>query len=503
MPDTLPIQHAETDAPSAGSATSDNFDEFAAMLQKEFRPRSEDAGRAVQHAIQTLAREALKEDSLIADDTLRTIDEMIAAIDERLTDQVNLILHHPDFQKLEGAWRGLDYLVRNSETDTQLKIRVMNIKKDELGDMLRRATGASWDQTPFFKQIYEQEFGQLGGEPYGVMVGDYYFDHHPQDVKLLAEIAKTAAAAHAPFISAAASSLLGIDSWQQLDDKRDVAKTFTTDDYAAWRSLRSSEDSRYIALTMPRFLARLPYGAKTDPVSAFHFEEAVDGTNHERYAWANAAYAMAVNINRSFKLYGWCTRIRGAEDGGSVPNLPLHTFPTDDGGIDSKCPTEIAISERREFELSRNGLSPLVHRKHADEAVFIGAQTLQKPAKFNRAFATENAELSARLPYIFACSRFAHYLKVLCREKIGSFKERDEMQRWLNDWIMDYVDGDPTHSSVVVKSQKPLAAAQVKVEEVEGSPGYYQATFWLRPHYQLEQLGVSLRLVSRLPAVQG
>ncbi|KXV04327.1 EvpB family type VI secretion protein [Caballeronia megalochromosomata] len=482
-----------------GATEEAPLDDFSALLQKEFRPRSEDAGRDVHNAVQTLAQLALKEDSLVSDDTLRTIDAMIADIDERLTTQVNLILHHPDFQRLEGAWRGLDYLIRNTETDKQLKIRVMNIKKQELGDMLRRGAGAAWDQTPFFKQVYEHEYGVLGGEPYGVMVGDYYFDHHPQDVKLLAEISKTAAAAHAPFIASSAPSLLGLDSWQQLDDKRDISKIFTMADYAPWNSLRESDDSRYLALAMPRFLARLPYGAKTDPVSAFHFEEDCDGTNHERYTWANAAYAMAVNINRSFKLYGWCTRIRGAEDGGSVPNLPVHCFPTDDGGVDMKCPTEIAISDRREMELSNNGMIPLVHRKHCDEAVFMGAQTLQKPAKFNRAFANENAELSARLPYVFACSRFAHYLKHLCREKIGSFKEREDMQRWLNNWIMDYVDGDPVNSTAVVKSQKPLADAKVKVDEVEGSPGYYQATFWLRPHYQLEKLGVSLRLVSRVP----
>ncbi|MFT4435074.1 type VI secretion system contractile sheath large subunit [Caballeronia sp. 15715] len=500
MPDTITNLETAALAPEAADA---KFDLFYNMLQKEFRPRTDEAERAVQSALQTLAQQALQEDSLVSDDTLRTIDAMIAAIDEKLTRQVNLILHHPDFQRLEGAWRGLDYLVRNTETDTKLKIRVLNIKKQELGDMLRGAMGAGWDQTPFFKRVYEHEFGVLGGEPYGAIIGDYYFDHHPQDVKLLGEIAKTAAAAHAPFVAAVAPSLLGLDSWQELDNKRDVSKIFVTDDYAPWRSLRDSDDSRYLALTMPRFLARLPYGAKTDPVSAFDFEEDVDGTNHERYAWANAAYAMAVNINRSFKLYGWCTRIRGAESGGSVPNLPLHAFPTDDGGVDSKCPTEIAISERREFELSNNGLLPLIHRKHSDEAVFMGGQTLQKPAKYNRSFANENAELSARLPYVFACSRFAHYLKHLCREQIGSFKEREDMEKFLNGWISDYVDGDPANSTVITKSQKPLAAAKVEVQEEEGKPGYYRATFWLRPHYQLEKLGVSLRLVSRLPEVKG
>ncbi len=324
----------------------------------------------------------------------------------------------------------------------------------------------------------------------------------PQKGPYLGEMAKISAAMHAPFISAASPTVMGMGSWQELSNPRDLTKIFTTPEYAGWRSLRESEDSRYIGLTMPRFLARLPYGAKTDPVEEFAFEEETDGADSSKYAWANSAYAMAVNINRSFKLYGWCSRIRGVESGGEVQGLPAHTFPTDDGGVDMKCPTEIAISDRREAELAKNGFMPLLHKKNTDFAAFIGAQSLQKPAEYDDPDATANANLAARLPYLFATCRFAHYLKCIVRDKIGSFKEKDEMQRWLQDWILNYVDGDPAHSTETTKAQHPLAAAEVVVEEVEGNPGYYNSKFFLRPHYQLEGLTVSLRLVSKLPSAK-
>jgi len=315
-------------------------------------------------------------------------------------------------------------------------------------------------------------------------------------------MSKVAAAAHAPFIAGASPTVMQMDSWQELANPRDLTKIFGTPEYAGWRSLRESEDARYIGLAMPRYLSRLPYGPKTSPVEEFDFEEDTGSADHSRYTWANAAYAMAVNINRSFKLYGWCSRIRGVESGGSVEGLPTHTFPTDDGGVDMKCPTEIAISDRREAELAKNGFMPLVHRKNSDFAAFIGAQSLQKPSEYDDPDATANANLSARLPYMFACCRFAHYLKCIVRDKIGSFKERDDMQRWLQKWIMNYVDGDPAHSSESTKASKPLAAAEVQVEEIEGNPGYYAAKFFLRPHYQLEGLTVSLRLVSKLPSAK-
>ena len=378
----------------------------------------------------------------------------------------------------------------------------MDISKKELGRTLKRYKGAAWDQSPIFKRIYEEEYGQFGGEPIGCIVGDYHFDHSPQDVELLGEMAKIGAAAHCPFISGAAPSVMQMDSWQELSNPRDLSKIFSNTEYAAWRSLRESDDARYLGLTMPRFLARLPYGARTNPVDEFDFEEAVDGANHDHYTWANSAYAMAANINRSFKEYGWCTSIRGVESGGAVDGLPAHTFPTDDGGVDMKCPTEIAISDRREAELAKNGFMPLVHRKNSDFAAFIGAQSLQKPAEYDDQDATANARLAARLPYLFACCRFAHYLKCIVRDKVGSFTDRDDMERWLNNWIMNYVDGDPVNSSQETKARKPLAAAEVQVTELPDNPGYYAAKFFLRPHYQLEGLTVSLRLVSKLPSLK-
>ena len=486
----------------AAEALTQDEGEFASLLQKKFKPQSQRAREEVEQAVRTLAQQALAKSTLIGSDVVESVNAMIAEIDKKLSEQINAIVHHPDFQALESAWRGLHYLVNNTETDEMLKIRVMNISKKELHKNLRKFKGTNWDQSPIFKRLYEEEFGQLGGEPYGALVGDYFFDHSAPDVELLGEVSKIAAAIHAPFIAGSSPALLGMESWQELSNPRDLTKIFTTPDYAAWRSLRDSEDARYLGLAMPRFLARQPYGAKTNPVEEFDFEEETAGADSNKYAWANAAYAMAVNINRSFKMYGWCSRIRGIESGGSVEGLPTHSFPTDDGGVDMKCPTEIAISDRREAELAKNGFMPLIHKKNTDFAAFIGAQSLQKPATYDDPDATANANLAARLPYLFATCRFAHYLKCIVRDKIGSFKERDDMQSWLQNWITQYVDGDPKHSSEEVKARKPLAAAEVVVEDVEGNPGYYTSKFFLRPHYQLEGLTVSLRLTSKLPSAK-
>jgi type VI secretion system protein ImpC len=433
---------------------------------------------------------------------VQTINAMIAEIDKKLSEQINQIMHQAEFQQLESAWRGLHYLVTNSETDDQLKIRVMNVSKKDLHKTLKRYKGAAWDQSPIFKKLYEEEYGTLGGEPFGCLVGDYYFDHGPMDVELLGEMAKVSAAAHAPFLSAASPTVFQMETWQELANPRDLTKIFSVPEYAGWRSLRESDDARYLGLCMPRFLARRPYGAKTNPVEEFNFEEDANGPDAKKYTWANAAYAMAVNINRSFKMYGWCSRIRGIESGGAIEGLPTHTFPTDDGGVDLKCPTEIAISDRREAELAKNGFMPLIYKKNSDFAAFIGAQSLQKPAQYDDPDASSNAALAARLPYLFATCRFAHYLKCIVRDKIGSFREADDMQRWLQGWIINYVDGDPSHSTEDTKARKPLAGAEVIVEPVEGNPGYYTSKFFLRPHYQLEGLTVSLRLVSKLPSAK-
>lgn len=486
----------------AEGATLESTD-FSSLLNKEFKPKTDRAKEAVESAVATLAEFVLKGVTTVSDDAIKSIESIIAEIDRKLTDQVNLVLHHADFQQLEGAWRGLHYLVNNTETDEMLKIRVMNISKKDLGKTLKKFKGTSWDQSPLFKKLYEEEYGQFGGEPFGCLVGDYHFDHSPQDVELLAQIAQISAASHSPFIAGVAPSALGMDSWSELANPRDLTKIFSTPDYAAWRSLRESDDAKYLGLAMPRFLSRLPYGSKTNPVEEFDFEEDTAAADSSKYTWANSAYAMATNINRSFKLYGWCSRIRGIESGGAVENLPVHAFPTDDGGVDMKCPTEIAISDRREAELAKSGFMPLIHKKNSDFAAFIGAQSLHKPAEYDDPDATANANLGARLPYLFATCRFAHYLKCIVRDKVGSFKEKDDMQRWLNDWIMQYVDANPAMSSETTKAKKPLAAAEVRVEEVEGNPGYYRSQFFLRPHYQLEGLTISLRLVSKLPSAKG
>ncbi len=493
---------SDPNATNAAKETTESTapSDFTALLQKEFRPKSEQANQAVEAAVKTLAAQALSQTHLVSDDALKSIEAIIAALDAKLTAQINQILHHENFQKLEGAWRGLHHLVNNTETDTKLKIRVLNISKSDLHKTLKKFKGTAWDQSPIFKRMYEEEYGQFGGEPYGCLVGDYHFDHSPQDVELLGEMAKISASCHAPFIAGIAPTVMQMESWQELSNPRDLAKIFTTPEYAGWRSLRESDDAKYIGLAMPRFLARIPYGAKTSPVEAFAFEEDTAGADSKKYCWSNAAYAMAVNINRSFKNFGWCSQIRGIESGGMVEGLPCHSFPTDDGGVDMKCPTEIAISDRREAELANSGFMPLIHKKNSDFAAFIGAQSLHKPAVYDDADATANANLAARLPYLFATCRFAHYLKCIVRDKIGSFKEREDMRVWLSNWIGNYVLQNPSVASDAQKARQPLAGAEVVVEEIEGNPGYYSSKFFLRPHYQLEGLTVSLRLVSKLPS---
>ncbi len=482
----------------AGTTTAD-LSEFESLLTREFKPKSDTAKSAVEVAVKTLAQQALADTALISDDALGSIAAMIKAIDATLTSQINLIMHHEDFQQLESAWRGLHHLVNNTETDETLKIKVYNISKKELGRTLKKFRGTAWDQSPVFKRIYEEEFGQFGGEPFGTLVGDFYFDHSPQDVQLLADIAQIAAAAHAPFITAAAPTVLQMESWNELANPRDLTKIFQTPEYAAWRSLRESDDARYIGLTMPRFLARLPYGAATEPVEEFAFEEDTAGGASEHYTWANSAYAMATNITRAFKLYGWCSNIRGIESGGAVEGLPAHTFPDEDGGVAMKCPTEIAIADRREAELAKSGFMPLIFKKNSDFAAFIGAQSLQQPQAYDDPAATANANLAARLPYLFASCRFAHYLKCMVRDKVGSAMTKSQLQAWLQAWLNLYVDSSPDTSSIEYKAEHPLAEGMVIVEENEENPGYYSSKFFLKPHYQLEGLSVSLRLVSRMP----
>jgi len=488
---------------SVATAEAVSMDDFALLLQKEFKPNSEAKQSRIEEAIKTLAQQALEDAQIIGDDVFTTVDALKAAIDRKLTEQVNKILHHKDFQTLESAWKGLWYLVINTPTGKDLKIRVLNISKDETRKMLRQFRDAAWDQSPLFKKIYEAEFGQLGGQPYGAFVCDYAFDHSAPDIEIMKGLSKIGAAAHAPFIAAASSQLLGMESWQELSNPRDLAKQFEATDYMAWRSFRDSNDSRYMALTLPRFLGRPLYGANSEPVEEFAFEEDTNGGDHDNYLWLNASYALGVRITEAFKTYGWCTRIRGVESGGTVEGLPTALFPTDDGAMDAKCPTEIAISDRREAELSKAGLMALVHRKNTDQATFIGAQTLHSPKAYDDPDATASANLSARLPYIFASCRFAHYLKCMVRDWVGSTREAPQLAKDLQSWIMQYVDMQPDSSTEADKARKPLKSASVDVIPDPENPGYYRGVFRMVPHYQLEGMDVSLSMVSRLPGGKG
>ena len=500
----MATQQEQKSAATAVAPAPVAAEEFAQVLKGNFKPRTERAATEVENAIQTLVTQALADSSLVKGEVLDTIEEMIARLDEKLSAQMNEVLHAPEFQQLESAWRGLNYLVFNSETDATLKIRVLNVGKMELYRNLKNNyPGARWDQSPLFKAIYESEFGTLGGEPYGALVADYAFSHNAVDVQLLRDLSKIASASLAPLVTGADPNLLGMDSWRDLMNPRDIGKLMDTPDYAAWKGLRDSVDSRYVALCMPRVLSRMPYGAKTEPVEEFAFEEDTDGNKGEKYGWMNAAYVMGTNINRAFKEYGWTVRIRGVESGGEVLNLPVHTFPTDDGGVDMKCPTEISITDRREAELSKVGIISIVHRKNTDKAAFIGAQSVYKPKLMDKPEATASENLSARIPYMFAVSRFAHYLKCMVRDKIGSTKEQAQLERWLNNWIVRYVDADPKNSSEEVKAMKPLAGAKVTVIPNEENPGYYSANVWLRPHFQLEGMDIGMSLVASLAERKG
>ena len=475
--------------------------DFASLLQKEFKPNTEAKKSRIELAVQTMAQQALSDSNIISDDIYLTIEGMISALDRTLSEQTNKILHNPDFQQLESAWRGLNYLVMNTSTGKDLKIRVFNISKDETRKMLRQYKDAAWDQSPLFKKIYEAEFGQLGGQPFGAFTCDYYFDNSGPDVEIMKGLSKIAAAAHAPFIAGTSPQMIGMQSWQELANPRDLAKQFDSADYMAWRSFRDMPDSRYLALTLPRFLGRPMYGANTNPVDEFSFEEE-SGGNHDNHLWVNAAYALSVRITEAFATYGWCTRIRGVESGGTVEGLPTATFPTDDGGVDAKCPTEIAISDRREAELSKSGFMALIHRKNTDQATFIGAQTVQQPKAYEDPAATANANLAARLPYIFASCRFAHYLKCMVRDWVGSNREAPQLERDLQSWILQYVDSQPKSSSEITKAKMPLKEASVKIIPDEENPGQYRGVFRFVPHYQFEGMDVSMSMVSRLPSTK-
>jgi len=463
----------------------------------------------VEQGMRVLIEESLKGTVTWDKNVTRTLDKGIAAIDAAVSRQLAAIMHVHEFQKLEGTWRGFQHLVFSSETGAQLKIKVFNIGKKELFKDLDKAV--EFDQSQIFKKLYENEFGSPGGEPYGALVGDYEFANHPEDIDLLTKMSGVAAAAFCPFISAASPTLFGFKDFTQLSRPRDLEKIFDTVEYTQWKSYRETEDSRFVSLVMPRVLARLPYGKQTKPVEEFNFEEvALDAKGkskkvpHNQYCWMNAAYVMGAKLSEAFAKNGWCTAIRGAENGGKVEGLPAHIFTSDDGDPDLQCPSEIGITDRREAELSKLGFLPLSHYKNTDYSVFIGAQTTQKPKDYGPrgTSATANAAISARLPYIMAMSRIAHYLKVIARDKIGSFMEASDCQDWLTRWIADYICVDPKASSEM-KAKYPLAEARIEVQEIPGKPGSYQAVAWLRPWLQMEELTTSLRMVARIPQLKG
>ncbi len=492
-----------SDAAQAAAAAATQTVEAPSLLDQVVGATKQTEPDRAQELVKTLVAEALTGTVTFDRNLAQTFDKAITAIDRKLSEQLNEIVHHEKFLKLEGSWRGLNYLVMNSETGTQLKLRVLNVSKRELTRDLTRSV--EFDQSNLFKQIYENEFGTPGGEPYGAMIGDYEWTNHPDDVETLRLISNVAAGAFAPFISAASANAFGFQSWTELSRPRDLAKIFDTIEYAKWRSFRDSEDARFVNLVMPRVIARLPYGANTKPIDEFGYEEApydaagaAKAMDHEQYCWMNAAYVMGARLTDTFAQTGFCTAIRGAEGGGKVENLPFHVFTSDDGDLDAKCPTEIGITDRREFELSNLGFLPLCHYKNNDFAVFFGAQSVQKPKKYDRPEATANAAISARLPYLMATSRFAHYLKVMARDKIGSFMEANDVEAWLNRWIQNYVNGNENVGQET-KARFPLREAKIEVREIPGRPGSYNAIAYLRPWLQLEELTTSMRLVARIP----
>jgi type VI secretion system protein ImpC len=490
---------AQTTAPAAEAATTEGIN----LLEQVLGATKQTERDRAQDLVKTLVEEALTGTVTFDRNLSRTFDQAIAAIDRKMSDQLNAIMHAPKFTKLEGAWRGLNYLVMNSETGTSLKLRMLNVSKRELTRDLTKAV--EFDQSQLFKKIYENEFGTPGGEPYGALIGDYEWTNAPDDVETLRLLSNIAASGFSPFVSAAGPGMFGFNDYTELSKPRDLAKIFDTAEYMKWRSFRESEDARFVSLVMPRVIARLPYGEKTTPIDEFNYEEAPSDASgaakamgHHDYCWMNAAYVMGARMTDAFAKTGFCVAIRGAEGGGKVENLPMHVFRSDDGDLDSQCPAEIGITDRREFELSNLGFLPVCHYKNTDYAVFFGSQTVQKPKKYDRPEATANAAISARLPYIMATGRFAHYLKVMARDKIGSLMEASDCEIWLNRWIGNYVNGNEK-SGAESKMLKPLREARVEVREIPGKPGSYNAVAHLRPWLQMEELTTSMRLVASIP----
>ena len=482
-------QAAVLDAP-AGNLLDSIVEESRVARSDTERARAKDI-------ISEFANQVLEGEVVVSDNLAASLDARVAELDRLISAQLSEVMHAPEFQALESAWTGLHYLCKQTSTGEQLKIKLMSVSKKELIKDFK--TAIDFDQSALFKKVNEEEFGTFGGSPFGTLIGQFELSRQPEDMYFLEQMSHVAAASHAPFISAASPDMFGLESFTDLGKPRDLSKVFDTVEYAKWKSFRESEDSRYVGLTLPHFLGRLPYhpvdGVTTE---GFNFVEEVDGTNHDKYLWCNAAFAFAARLTSAFENYGWCAAVRGVEGGGLVEDLPTHTFRTDDGEIALKCPTEVAITDRREKELSDLGFMPLVHCKNTDYAAFFGAQSAQKAKKYDSDAANANASLSAQLQYIFAVCRIAHYMKAMMRDKIGSFATAANVETYLQRWVDQYVTADDS-ASQETKAQFPLREASIEVSEVPGRPGVYRAVSFIRPHFQLDELSVSLRLVAELP----
>jgi type VI secretion system protein ImpC len=481
-------------APAPRTSLDDLVDRGMQEAPAEAKPRS-------RELVEKFVRQVLKGDIARSGRTEALIDERIRQIDELLSRQVTEILHEPAFQKLEASWRGLQYLVNQTENGPLLKVKVLHATRDELLEDFE--ANPSFDQSSLFKKVYESGYGTFGGVPFGAIVGDYYFGKGSQDVKLLTRLAGVAATAHAPFLTAPSPTMFNQSSFSQLSKVVSLASAFEGTDSAKWNSFRESEDSRYVAMALPRVLMREPYGPETVPAKTFNYDEAVDGKRHDQYLWGNAAYALGANVTKAFALHGWCASIRGVENGGLVEGLAVHNFTTEAGELSMKCPTEVQLPDRREKEFAELGFAALVHEKGTDRGAFFSVQSAQKPKKFAAKDKAANASavLSAQLPYVFSASRFAHYLKVMMRKKVGSNMPREEIETFLNNWIQDYVS--VPDAPAMLKSRQPLSEARIDVVEVPGKPGAYRAVAFLKPHYQLDELSIAMRLVADLPAAKG
>ena len=482
---------------ASGAPAAEHASLLDSIVAQSKVARSDTERVRARDIISELVREVLSGTVVVSDNLSATLDARVAEIDELISKQLSTVMHHPDFQKLESTWSGLQYLCKHTSTGSMMKIQIFNATKAELVRDFK--TAIDFDQSAVFKKVYEEEFGTFGGAPFGCLVGDFQISRQPEDMYFIEQMAHVAAAAHAPFLSAASPEMFGLDGFTDLGKPRDMSKVFDTVEYAKWKSFRESEDARYVGLTVPRFLGRLPFSPKDgSTVEGFNYVEDVDGSDHAKYLWINAAYAFATRLTAAFETYGWCAAIRGVEGGGLVEDLPTHTFKTDEGEVALKCPTEIAITDRREKELSDLGFMPLVHCKNTDYAAFFGAQSTQKPKKYDTDAANANASLSAQLQYMFAVCRIAHYLKSMMRDKVGSFASPGSVEMYLNNWIYQYVTTDD-NATQEVKAKYPLREARVDVSEVPGRPGRFRATAFVRPHFQLDELTVSLRLVAELP----